>query len=188
MTSWIRRSVCALMVCLAAASTATAQRRVPEKGMFAVTLNGGLALPADDVLEDGLFVAVSGEGYLTPRISLKAQFGGAFFDVVGDGLDGSVDPWHLTGSLVYNWEHGKWHPYAGGGIGYYRYRFGEGDDRLADSQFGINLGGGIEYFFTRTDVILGDLTVHFVSGTADSFIYAYKPRYWTLSGGYKHYF
>jgi hypothetical protein len=37
-------------------------------------------------------------------------------------------------------------------------------------------------------VIEGDLTVHFVSDTADSFIYAYKPRYWTLSGGYKKYF
>ena len=188
MTAWFRRSMYALMMCLAAAGTANAQRRVPDKGMFAVTLNAGFALPADDVLEDGFFVAVSGEGYLTPRVSLKAQFGGAFFDVVGDGLDGEVNPWHLTGSVVYNWEQGKWHPYAGGGIGYYKYRFGEGDDRPTDSKFGVNLGGGVEYFFTRSDVILGDLTVHFVSDTADSFIYAYKPRYWTLSGGYKKYF
>ena len=184
----IRMSLCVLAVSLLMASPAVAQKRVPDKNMFAIGLNLGVALPADTVLEDGLFVAVSGEGYLTPRISVKGQFGGAFFDVTGNGLDGKVHPWHFTGAVVYNWEHGKWHPYADAGIGVYKYRFGEGSNRPSDTKFGGNLGGGIEYFFSRTDTLTGDVTVHIVPGTADSFIFAYKPRYWTLSGGYKKYF
>ena len=184
----MRQSLCVLVLSLVMAGPALAQTRVPDKKMVAIGLSFGAALPADTVLEDGMFFAVSGEGYLTPRVSVKGQFGGAFFDVTGNGLDGKVHPWHVTGSLVYNWEHGKWHPYAGGGIGVYRYRFGEGDDRPSDTKVGANLGGGIEYFFSRTDTITGDVTIHIVPGTADSFIFGYKPRYWTLSGGYKKYF
>ncbi|HXT69298.1 MAG TPA: outer membrane beta-barrel protein [Vicinamibacterales bacterium] len=184
----IRRSLCVLAVAILAATPALAQTRVPNKGMNALGLSLGFALPDDELLENGLFMAVSGEHYLTPRLSIRGQFGGAFFDVVGNGLDGKVQPWHLTGNAVYNWEHGKWHPYAGGGIGFYKYRFGEGPNRASDSSFGVNLGGGIEYFFTRTDTITGDLTFHLVAGDAESFIFSYKPRYWTISGGYKKYF
>ena len=188
MALWLRCVICATVVALAPAATAQAQRRVPDKNMFAIGLSAGAAFPAEESLESGWFMAVSGEGYLTPRISVKGQFGGAFFDVEDDSLDGKVSPWHLTGSVVYNWEGGKWHPYAAAGIGMYKYRFGEGDDRPSDTKAGVNLGGGIEYFFTRTDTITGDLTVHLVPGTADSLIFGYKAGYWTLTGGYKNYF
>lgn len=186
MTTRFAGLVCLLLVGLAAAP-ATAQSRVPDRNMFAVALTAGMALPADAVLEDGWFMAVSGEGYLTPRLSIRGQFGGAFFDVVGGGLDGKVSPWHFTGNAIYNWERGKWHPYAGAGIGVYKYRFGEGDNRPSDTEMGVNLGGGIEYFFSRTDTLMGDVTIHLVPGTTES-PYGYKGRYWTLSGGYKKYF
>ena len=188
MAPWLRCVICATVMALASAASAQAQKRVPDKNMFAIGLSAGMALPTEDVLDNGWFLAASGEGYLTPRISVKAQFGGAFLDVEGNGLDGKVSPWHLTGSVVYNWEGGKWHLYAAAGIGMYKYRFGEGEDRPSDTKGGVNLGGGIEYFFTRTDTITGDLTFHLVPGTADSFIFAYKAGYWTLAGGYKKYF
>jgi Outer membrane protein beta-barrel domain len=186
MQRWFPGSVLVVMIALGTASTAAAQARTPDKGMFAITLSGGLAFPADEAIENGLFMGVSAEGYVTPRFSIRAQFGGAWHDANTGDL--KVSPMHITGNAVYNWEHGKWHPYASGGIGWYNFRFGEGDDRPSDSAVGINLGGGIEYFFTRRDTITGDLTIHFVSGEVTSPFFVYEPRYWTLAGGYKHYF
>jgi hypothetical protein len=188
MKFWSRTAAAALLVCLSLASTATGQKRVPDRNMFAIGLFGGLSIPSEDVLTSGGFIGVNGEGYLTPRISVKGQFGGTFYDVEGNGLDGKVRPWHLTGSLAYNWEGGKIHPYVSGGIGIYKYRFGEGDNRPSDTKVGVNLGGGIEYFFTRTDTLVGDLTLHLVPGTADSNIFGYHARFTTIAAGYKKYF
>ena len=188
MQRWFQRSVGVVIISLAFASSSSAQTRTPDNGMFAVTLQGGVAIPNDDALENGWFMAVSGEGYLTPRFSIRAQFGGAFHDVKFGAADGKVSPMHITGNAVYNWEHGKWHPYASGGIGWYRYRFGEGNDRPTDSKVGVNIGGGVEYFFTRRDTITGDLTIHIVQGDVESNFFIYNPKYWTIAAGYKHYF
>ena len=180
---------CAALVLVATAPAAFAQQRpVPDRGMGAIGLNAGVAMPSEEALNPGWFLAVNGEGYLTPRFSIRAQLGGAWWDVEGNALDGKVSPMHLTGDGVYNWERGKWHPYVSAGVGWYRFRFGEGDNRVKDSKVGANIGGGIEYFFTRSDTLTGDLTIHFVPGTMDSAIFGYKARYWTLAGGYKKYF
>jgi hypothetical protein len=179
-------SIIILLVLIAA--PVSAQTRMPDKGMVAVGLWAGIAMPSDDVLADGWFIGVSGERYFTPRVSIRGQFGGAFWDVTGGGLDGKVSPMFLAGNLVHNWERGKWHPYAGGGIGWYRYRFGEGSNRLADSKAGANLVGGIEYFFGARDTIVGEATFHLVPGHAESGVWAYQAKFWVLSGGYKRYF
>jgi hypothetical protein len=188
MTAWLRRSVLVLATCFLMAAPAFAQGRVPDRGMGAIGLSFGAALPSEDVLSEGWFMAASGEWYLTPRFSIRGQLAGSWWDVSGGGLDGKVSPMHITGNGVYNWERGKWHPYVSGGIGWYRYRFGEGDNRLSDDKVGVNLGGGIEYFFTGRDVITGDVTLHIVPGHAESFIWDYQARYWTIAGGYKRYF
>jgi hypothetical protein len=144
--------------------------------------------PRDAVRRGARERLVTGEGYLTPRFSTRGQIAGAWFDVTGGGIDGKVSPMQITGNGVYNFERGKWHPYVTGGIGWYRYRFGEGDDRATDSKVGANLGGGIEYFFTGRDTIAGDITFHIVPDFAESPIFGYKSKYWTLTAGYKRYF
>ena len=175
------------MILLALAAPASAQQRVPDRGMFAIGLNVGFAVPVDELLETGTFTSVNGEYYLTPRFSLKAQFGGAWFEVEDDLLDRQVSPMHLIGTAVYNWEHGKIHPYAGAGVGWYRFRFGK-EDVVSDSKFGVNLAGGVEYFLSRSDTIVGDVTFHVISGDTVSNFFAYNGSYWTFSGGYKKYF
>lgn len=177
---------CAVLVFCLTATPASAQERVPDSGMGAITLSLGGSFPFEEFLDNGWFMAVSGEAYLTPRISIKGQLGGAWHNVNVIGLDDEVAPMHITGSLIHNWERGKWHPYAGAGVGLYRYRFGENEE--ADNKFGVNLGGGIEYFFTRRDVIQGDITFHIVPGEAESRFWDYNAKYWTLSAGYKRYF
>jgi opacity protein-like surface antigen len=183
------------MILLAtAAGTASAQQRVPDRGMFALGLNFGFAIPHDELVETGIFTSVSGEYYLTPRVSLKAQFGGSWFDTDDDdvGFEEKVSPMHLTGSVVYNWERGKVHPYATAGAGWYRYRFRVGEDSdedvVTDSKFGVSLGGGAEYFLSRSDTIVANVTFHVISGDTVGSFFAYNGSFWSFSGGYKKYF
>lgn len=189
---WSVRKVVSVSIILlsTAAATASAQRRVPDRGMFAIGLDAGFAVPHDDLLEPGLFTSVSGEYYVTPRVSLKARFGGAWFETDDDiGFEEKVSPMHLTGSVVYNWERGKIHPYATAGAGWYRYRFRVNDESAGtDSKFGVSLGGGAEYFLSRRDTIVGDVTFHVISGDVASSFFLYTGSYWSFSGGYKKYF
>lgn len=187
----VRKIVSITMILLGtAAATASAQQRVPDRGMFALGINFGFAIPQDDLLDSGTFTSVSGEYYVTPRVSLKARFGGAWFETDDDiGLEEEVSPMHLIGSVVYNWERGKIHPYASVGAGWYRYRFRVNDESAGtDSKFGVSLGGGAEYFLSRSDTIVGDVTFHVISGDAASSFFLYDGSYWSFSGGYKKYF
>ena len=187
MHSSVGRIVSLGMILLATAIPAAAQQRVPDRGQFALGLNVGFAVPTEDVLETGFTMNVNGDYYLTPRLSIRGQFGGAWFNVEDDALDQKVKPMHLTGNAIYNWEFGKLHPYAGAGIGWYNFRFGE-EDGPSDSKFGVNFGGGVEYFFSRTDTIVGDVSFHLVTSDPESFIFAYSGKFWTITGGYKKYF
>lgn len=173
---------------IVAVSPALAQQhlQVPEEGMFAVGVSAGVGIPSEELLKKGWFIALSGEAYLTPRVSLRAQIGGAWFDVFGRPFDGRVSPMNVTGNVVYNWERGQWHPYATGGIGVYRLRYTENDFNGSDTKLGLNLGGGVEYFLSRRDTITGEVTLHAIHGDAD--ITGFTARYWTIAGGYKLYF
>jgi opacity protein-like surface antigen len=179
-----------MILLAAAAGTASAQQRVPDRGMFAIGLYAGFAIPHDDLLETGTFTSVSGEYYLTPRVSLKAQFGGSWFETDDDfGVEEEVSPMHLVGSLVYNWERGKVHPFAKAGAGWYRYRFRVNDESAGtDSKFGVSLGAGAEYFMSRSDTIGAEVAFHVISGDTVSSFFAYNGSYWSFSGGYKKYF
>ncbi|HET9373171.1 MAG TPA: porin family protein [Vicinamibacterales bacterium] len=179
-------SLVAMLVAPAAAQTRQAGP-VPDQGMFAIGLSIGVAFPSDDFLETGWNLGAGGEYYFTPRISARGQLSGAWFDIFGHSFDGTVKPLAINGNIVYNWEHGKWHPYATGGFGLYHYRFDEDERDSSDTKAGLDLGGGIEYFFTRHDTLTGELLVHIVPGDADSDRGEYKTGYWTLMFGYKKY-
>lgn len=183
----------ALVLCTAI--PAAAQRHpegggpVPDKGMVAAGAQITAAMPLEASWKNGLDVTGSVEGYLSRRVSARGSVSGAWMDIFGRGFDGTINPVAFNGNLVYNWEGGKWHPYVTGGVGLYRYRFTEGITSSAANKFGVNFGGGTEYFFTRHDTLLGEVLVHSVPGTVTSRLTTYSsPSYWTLSGGYKKYF
>ena len=75
-------------------------------------------MPFDDALSSGINLGAALEGYVTPRLSIRGQVAGPWFDIKGRPFEGSIKPMALTGNVVYNWEHGKWHPYATGGFGH----------------------------------------------------------------------
>jgi hypothetical protein len=184
----------ALVLCVAAplgAQTRPAPRRgadpVPSRGMSAVGISAGFALPAADDLDPGFALAVNYEHYMSRRVSIRGQVGGAWEDIEGHSFQGTVKPMSFTGNVVYNWEGGAIHPYVTGGLGYYRFRYLEADLYSANNHFGGNLGGGMEFFMTRRDTITAEVLAHLVSGDAQGRATYESPMYWTILFGYKKY-
>lgn len=177
------------IVCLAgAAHTASAQNRpVPDAGMAAVGVSAGAAVPTAQYLDNGWILSANAEWYTTPRVSIRGQISGAWTGIVGQP-DNQVRPAAFLGNVVYNWERGTWHPYATGGAGIYNFRASEFGVDSHDTKFGVNFGGGIEYFLTRRDTVTGELLIHAIPGNYDTFHTQFESTYWTISGGYKKYF
>ncbi len=169
--------------------TLTPRARVPSAGMVGIGGSIGVTVPTSAYLDKGLEVAGSVETYLTPRLSIRGQVGTAWWDIVGLRYAGSLQPVFVLGNVVYNWEQGKWHPYATGGGGAYRYAFDEAAVKGSATKGGIDLGGGIEYFFTRSATITGEALFHKVGNVrTPRATLGYKGSFWSITGGVKKYF
>ena len=167
-------------------SSALAQR-APSKGMAAVTASIGAAKPNDATLDNGFDLAVSLDGYLTPRVSVRAQVGGSWWDVQNRGFVGTVKPVRVDGNLVYNWEGGAWHPFVTAGPGVYSFKSTTGGRDGRDTHIGANFGGGLEYFFRRRTTITGEALYHAVPSFDTPFA-TFDGSYWTIDIGLKAYF
>ena len=183
------RFVVVLSVLLTGATRASAQRRVPNTGMWAVGGSIGGAAPSDASLSNGLEVAGHVESYVTPRISIRGQLGGVWSDIVGRNFTGTVDPVYVNGNIVYNWEGGVWHPFVTGGAGIYHYRaFENGAGNGGDTRPGVNLGGGLEYFYNRRGTITFEALYHAVSQVNTPLTTFNNGQFWTVGVGIKRYF
>jgi hypothetical protein len=187
----LKRFVATAAFVLIALPAAAQSGPVPARGMSAFGLSLGAAMPGDDGLTSGLILGVSGETYFSRRVSLRGQLSGAWFGLESnrdDRDDDGVRPLAVAGNLVYNWEHGIWHPYATAGLGVYTFRFTEGDVDSHDTTVGFNLGGGIEYFLHRQDTLTAEVLFHPLVGDVHSRFSTYTPWFWSIAGGYKRYF
>jgi opacity protein-like surface antigen len=178
-------TLAALVLCLFLATEAGAQARVPDYGMSAVGGDIGFFLPSDDELEAGLTLAGNYEYYFTPRLSLRATFGWTNPESEFEPDTDFVQR-RLMFGVIYNWEHGKWHPFAGGGLGFYWLNVREnGVDFLdGETRFGFHGGGGIEYFTARTVSLKGEVQLHAIDDD-DLF---FSPSGVALLFGVKKYF
>jgi len=78
-------------------------------------------------------------------VSIRGQVGAGWFDIEERHFTGTVKPIFFDGNVVYNWEHGTWHPYVTAGLGAYTFHSSESgavDD--SDTNLGADLGAGIE--------------------------------------------
>ena len=113
---------------------------------MAAGAEAGFFAPAEDHL--GLTPIVGGffEYYFTPRMSIRPgiSFLDAGFDI-GDPKDG-VRQVRLGADLIYNWERGEWHPFAGGGLSVHSLRLKDNGHAFGDSeqQLGVSGLGGVE--------------------------------------------
>jgi hypothetical protein len=171
------------------AQRAPARASMPDAGTWAIGGSLGVALPADPSLDEGLDVAGTIEGYLTPRVSVRGQLGGAWWDITGRHFTGTVKPLYLDGNLVYNWEGGAIHPYVTAGVGMYTYRSTEsGVVDGSDTKAGFNVGGGLEYFVTRDTTVTGEALYHKVGAFDTPLAVFTDGSFWSLSIGMKKYF
>lgn len=144
------------VVILGVASTATAQTRVPDTGMFAVGADVGLGFPTESELEQTVPFGGYFEYYFTPRMSVRPS---VFFSSpqVGNEPDTNMRDRRVSIDGIYNWERGAWHPFAGAGLGIHMLKVEENDFELADgTKLGLDLLAGIEYFTNRDMVIKGE--------------------------------
>jgi hypothetical protein len=170
------------------ASPAAAQRRAPAPGMVGVGASFGADIPSDPALDNGIDLAGTLEGYLTSRVSVRAQVGAAWWDIVGQRFTGTVKPIYVNGNIVYNWEGRAIHPYVTAGIGMYRFRSSEDGLEGADTKAGFNVGGGLEYFFTPRSTLTGEALYHKVDSFATPRATFADGSFWRIAMGLKTYF
>jgi len=178
-------AVCVLSLLISVPAFA---QRAPAPEMWAVGGSIGASLPTDPSLKNGLDVALTLEGYLTSRVSVRGQLGGSWWDITGRHFTGTVKPLRLDGNLVYNWEGGAVHPYVTAGVGMYRFRSsidGAGDG--SDTKAGVNLGGGVEYFVQRRTTVTGEVLYHKVGAFNAPVTTFNDGSFWSLDIGLKAY-
>jgi hypothetical protein len=170
--------------------TRTRVASVPDAGMIAI---GASISPTTETnsqfLGNGLEIAGNVEGYVTPRFSVRGQVGTAFWDIVGLSYPGTLQPIFFLGNAVYNWEAGDLHPYVTAGGGMYHYAFDEAGVTGSTTKPGLDLGGGVEYFFLPDTTLTGELLMHRVGNVpTNRATLGFKGSFWSFTVGAKHYF
>jgi opacity protein-like surface antigen len=83
------------------------------------------------------------------------------------------------------WEGGRWHPFVGTGVGAYFLQFRSNGSTIGETEtgFGLNTGGGLEYFFNRSVALKGEGRYHAVTNAR-----GLDPSGIALTAGLKTYF
>lgn len=173
-----------LAVVLVMPARASAQARQPAEGAIAVGGAVGAFLPTEDALDNALNLEGQLQFQFTPRVGLR--FGVGWTDPGFDREDeDSLRQIRIGADLLYNWEHGAWHPYVGGGLGAHLLQEKDNGRDLGDgeSKLGGSVLGGVEYFFTRDTVITGEARYQVVQD-----IRGLSPSGLLLAAGLKKYF
>jgi opacity protein-like surface antigen len=166
-------------------AVASAQERAPHKGSTAVGVDAGVFVPAETQLDSSFVVNALVEYYVTPRVSLRTDFG-----LTNPGFSNqstnTLRQVPLRANVNYNWEGGKWHPFVGAGIGAYFLQFKDNGHAIGGSETkpGFNIGGGAEYFTSRTVSLKGEARSHVIGNSRTGV----DPSGLVLTGGLKKYF
>jgi hypothetical protein len=174
----------AFVLSLALPGAAAAQGRVPTTDSAAIGGEVGTFLPREEVLDSGLTFEGFYEYYFAPRTSVRLGMGWANPGFEGEG-DENLRHVRIAGDLVYNWEGGGIHPFAGAGLGIYFLQFTDDGESIGDSEtkFGGTLFGGAEFFNGRTFAIKAEARYHVVADFGN-----FDPDGLSVTIGVKKYF
>lgn len=162
----------------------SAQTRQPGEGAVAVGGAVGAFLPSDDALDNAPHFEGQFQFQFTPRVGVR--FGVGFTDPsFKSESEDSLRQVRIGADLIYNWEHGAWHPYVGAGLGAHLLQLKDNGNDFGDGE--SKLGGaalsGVEYFFTRDATLTGEARYQFVDD-----IDGLSPSGLLLAIGVKKYF
>ena len=171
--------VCSLLVPAAASA-----QRVPATDSGAIGGDVGVFVPSSDELDSSLALEGFYEYYFTPRASVRTGLGWTN-PSFSRGNDDHLRLFRVAVDGVYNWEGGAIHPFAGAGLGIYFLQPTDNGESVEDSetQPGVSLFGGFEYFTSRTTAIKAEARYHLVG---DAF--GLNPDGLALTIGVKMYF
>jgi hypothetical protein len=169
---------------LATFAPSVTSAQTPRADSAAVGGDVGIFLPAQDGMKSGATLEGFYEYYPTARTSLRLGLGWANPKTKPDE-DDSVRMIRVAGDVVYNWERGSVHPFAGGGVGIYFLQPKDNGENLGDSEtkFGGTLFGGAEFFTSNTLSFKAEARYHLVANPG-----AYNPDGLALTVGVKKYF
>jgi hypothetical protein len=148
-----------------AATPSPTPSTTPKTNDMAVSGNLGFAAPFDGPF-DSFDPVLTGtfEYYSSPRISWRGLLGFTRFTSDFPG-DPKVDTMFFNANFVYNWERGKIHPFATAGIGAYNKNASSGlPSDLDETVFGVNAGGGIDWFIGSRWGLKFEGTFHGLTG------------------------
>ena len=163
----------ALLWMLSATATPAAHQasQAPKEGDMAVSGNLGFASAFDNNFGDiePVFTGTF-EYYTTPRISWRGLLGFTSFNADSPS-SAEVDFTFLNANFSYNWEGGSVHPFVTGGVGLYSKDASPSLPSGADgTEFGLNVGGGLDWFLGAHWGLKFEGTVHGLAGDEpDSF-------------------
>jgi opacity protein-like surface antigen len=123
---------------------------VPDRGQVALGAEVGIFLPSDDQLDSSITGGGLMEVYLTPRVGVRGSVK-AMRPEYDRGTDEQERQVRLGADVIYNWEGGRLHPFAGGGVGLHFLRFTDNGEGIGDTdtKLGASVLGGFEYFLNR---------------------------------------
>lgn len=177
-------AIAAGLIILISSSVTHAQRRMPGEGTLAVGGAVGAFFPAEEELSTGPHLEGQFQYHFSPRVGLRFGLGWTDPDFDDESED-SLRQLRVGADLIYNWEHGEWHPFVGAGLGAHLLQFKDNGEDFGDgeSKLGAALLGGAEYFFTRDATITGEVRYHFVPEFENV-----SPAGFLLAAGIKKYF
>lgn len=161
--------------------TAAAQ---PREGQFAVGADLGLFFPTDEQFDGAATFGGFVEIYPGARLGVRPSL----FVTSPEyerGTDEHERQTRLGVDVIYNWEGGRVHPFAGAGLGAHFLQFEDDGNEIGDSdtELGFALLGGLEYFLNRAWTLKGEGRYHWVDNAR-----GINPDGFVLSVGFKRYF
>ena len=165
-------------------TVALAQRRMPATDAGAIGGDVGVFIARDELLDSGPTLEGFYEYYFEPRTSVRLGMGWANpgFDTEDED---SLRYVRVAGDLVFNWEGGAVHPFAGAGLGVYFLQEKDNGQNFGDSEtkFGGTLFGGVEFFTSPTFSVKAEGRYHVITNVS-----RFNPDGFALTIGAKKYF
>ena len=152
---------------------------------MAIGILFGGALPTAERLDNGRYAGATFTVSIASHLALSTEAGADWVDIDRPGVRSDLMPRFANLNLLVHWRRGAFRPFITGGVGVYRYTITFSSDAFIDpalrdslvalglsptsrstpietrhDEWGANLGGGFEYFFTRRSAMLMEIRGH----------------------------
>ena len=182
-SAFIRQLICGA-ACIGLLPAMASAQPVPHAGQVAIGGEIGVFIPADEQLSPGIVGGGLLEVYASPRVGIRGSVMSirSGYDREDDDDERQI---RIGVDVIYNWEFGAVHPFAGGGLGIHLLRFYRDGDNQGpnDTEVGVQGLGGVEFFLNRAWTVKAEGRYQWVADRPNL-----NPDGLSLTIGLKRYF